>query len=135
MRTSSIVLCTLLICYCLYAQAQRGIVHMEAPTYPNVAQWAQIQGKATLSVMIGTDGKVLSVSVKAIQGKPLFGDEAAKNIKTWIFTPAPGETTQEVVYDYRLIEKAIFPCSYVVLESPQHVVIQSTVPYPDTKSR
>ena len=111
----------------------RGIVHMEVPQYPLVPRAALLQATVQLSVKVSRDGKVLSASVTSLKGNldksKALGPHAVENIKTWIFVEAKEETTEDIVYEYQLIPRRVFhPCSYVVVESPHHIIIKSEMP-------
>ncbi len=56
------------------------------PAYPEFAREAQIQGKVTLHVLVGKDGRVKSV--KVIKGVTGLNDAAVDAIKKWVFKPA-----------------------------------------------
>jgi len=56
------------------------------PTYPEFAREAQIQGKVTLHVLVGKDGRVKNV--KVIKGVTGLNDAAVDAIKKWVFKPA-----------------------------------------------
>lgn len=56
------------------------------PAYPEFAREAQIQGKVTLHVLVGKDGRVKSV--KVIKGVTGLNDAAVEAIKKWVFKPA-----------------------------------------------
>ena len=56
------------------------------PTYPEFAREAQIQGKVTLHVLVGKDGRVKNV--KVIRGVTGLNDAAVEAVKKWVFKPA-----------------------------------------------
>jgi protein TonB len=56
------------------------------PSYPEFAREAQIQGKVTLHVLVGKDGRVKSV--KVIKGVTGLNEAAVEAIKKWVFKPA-----------------------------------------------
>jgi len=56
------------------------------PSYPEFAREAQIQGKVTLHVLVGKDGRVKNV--KVIKGVTGLNDAAVEAIKKWVFKPA-----------------------------------------------
>ena len=56
------------------------------PTYPEFAREAQIQGKVTLHVLVGKDGRVKNV--KVIKGVTGLNEAAVDAIKKWVFKPA-----------------------------------------------
>ena len=56
------------------------------PAYPEFAREAQIQGKVTLHVLVGKDGRVKNV--KVIKGVTGLNEAAVDAIKKWVFKPA-----------------------------------------------
>jgi len=56
------------------------------PVYPEFAKEAQIEGRVTLHVLIGTDGRVASVRV--IKGVTGLNEIAVGAVKHWVFRPA-----------------------------------------------
>ncbi len=56
------------------------------PSYPEFAREAQIQGKVTLHVLVGKDGRVKNV--KVIKGVTGLNEAAVDAIKKWVFKPA-----------------------------------------------
>ena len=56
------------------------------PVYPEFAREAQIQGKVTLHVLVGKDGRVKNV--KVIRGVTGLNDAAVEAVKKWVFKPA-----------------------------------------------
>ncbi len=68
-----------------YEDEPTPIIRVE-PSYPEFAREAQIQGKVTLHVLVGKDGKVKNV--KVIKGVKGLDDAAVEAIKKWVFKPA-----------------------------------------------
>lgn len=56
------------------------------PAYPEFAREAQIQGKVTLHVLVGKDGRVKNV--KVMKGVTGLNEAAVEAIKKWVFKPA-----------------------------------------------
>jgi periplasmic protein TonB len=56
------------------------------PAYPEFAREAQIQGKVTLHVLVGKDGRVKNV--KVVKGVTGLNEAAVEAIKKWVFKPA-----------------------------------------------
>lgn len=56
------------------------------PTYPEFAREAQIQGRVTLHVLVGKDGRVKNV--KVIKGVTGLNDAAVEAVRKWVFKPA-----------------------------------------------
>lgn len=59
-----------------------------APPYPEDARAAGRQGKVTLRLRIGTDGRVESVKLLASSGTSSLDDSALTTVKRWRFEPA-----------------------------------------------
>jgi hypothetical protein len=111
----------------------RGVIHMEVPEYPIVPRGALLQASVQLRVQVSKDGKVVSADVNSISGNleksRMLGGYAVENVKTWIFADAQKDTIEDILYEYKLISRRVFhPCSYVVLDSPHHIVIRSEMP-------
>lgn len=92
------------------------VLSLSTPKYPIEARSRNIEGKVTLHISIGPDGKVLSA--KGVGGHPLLAAAAEENVREWVFGPFPpdGEFPiwHTVVYEFRLEGD---PLS-VVLEPP-----------------
>lgn len=58
-----------------------------APTYPESMRAAGLEGTVPLEVLIGFDGKVVSVRVVSAQVHPEFAKAAADAVRQWEFTP------------------------------------------------
>jgi protein TonB len=58
------------------------------PAYPSAASRRGIEGAATLSFVIGTDGCVSDCRVISTEGHPSFGEAARAAVETWRFEPA-----------------------------------------------
>ena len=56
------------------------------PVYPADAQAARVQGVVILEVVVGTDGRVQSVTV--LRSIPLLDQAAVDAVKQWVFSPA-----------------------------------------------
>jgi TonB family protein len=100
------------------------VVHIEAPTYNNVARFAGLQGEVVIKVEINPDGKV--TSAHSLSGNSLLRQEADKNIRTWVF--ATGESrAMEVHYIFRLEEPKVEnnPPTRVTFDLPHTVTLVS----------
>jgi protein TonB len=61
-------------------------VQAPPPAYPDFAREAQIQGKVTLHVLVGKDGRVKDV--KVFKGVTGLNDAAITAVRKWVFKPA-----------------------------------------------
>ena len=59
-----------------------------APPYPEEARAAGLQGKVTLRLRIGVDGRVESLKILASSGTPSLDESALATVKQWRFEPA-----------------------------------------------
>ena len=59
-----------------------------APPYPEEARAAGLQGKVTLRLRIGVDGRVESLKLLASSGAPSMDESALATVKQWRFEPA-----------------------------------------------
>ena len=59
-----------------------------APPYPEAARAAGLQGKVTLRLRIGVDGRVESLKLLASSGTPSLDESALATVKQWRFEPA-----------------------------------------------
>lgn len=57
-----------------------------APIYPELAKKAGLEGMVTVSVLIGTDGRV--EQVKVLKSIPMLDESAISAAKQYVFTPA-----------------------------------------------
>ena len=56
-----------------------------APTYPDIAKQARVQGVVILECTISPQGKV--TDVKVLRGIPLLDDAAKEAVRQWVYTP------------------------------------------------
>jgi periplasmic protein TonB len=56
------------------------------PTYPQIARVARVSGTVELLVLVGRDGRVLSVEV--LSGSPLLAAAAKQAVEQWRYRPA-----------------------------------------------
>lgn len=59
-----------------------------APPYPDEARAAGLQGKVTLRLRIGVDGRVESLKILTSSGVPSLDESALATVKQWRFEPA-----------------------------------------------
>lgn len=70
--------------------ANRKIKSKVAPAYPELAKKLGIVGLVRLEVLVATDGKVKTVTVKG--GNPVLAEAAEKAIAKWRYTSGVEET-------------------------------------------
>ncbi len=62
------------------------LISQVIPTYPQIARVARISGTVELLVLVGRDGRVLSVEV--LSGSPLLAAAAKQAVEQWRYRPA-----------------------------------------------
>lgn len=67
------------------SDAAARLIEQPRPVYPPEAKAARIQGVVALQIRIGTDGRVIDVSV--ISGHPLLVDAAVEAVRQWVYRP------------------------------------------------
>ena len=72
----------------------RKVVSKVAPQYPNLARPLHLQGSVRADVVVGSNGKVMSVEVKG--GHPLLAKAAQDALSQWTWEPAPHQTHENV---------------------------------------
>lgn len=80
-------------------------VYCPDPQYTDEAREAKLQGRVTLRVLVGTDGRASQIQLMQGIGMGL-DDRAVQSIRSWKFTPAhdatrravPSWITIEVIY-------------------------------------
>ncbi len=78
----------------LFAQQQQSdedivkpvLIRKVTPHYPPAAKESRTQGKVTLEVTVGKDGKVVNVTVK--DGDAVLAEAAVEAVKEWEYEPA-----------------------------------------------
>jgi protein TonB len=66
--------------------------HFETPVYPDLAREAGIEGTVRVKVLVGTDGKVLAVSVVSSDVTPAMEQAALAAARKCLFNPAKQRT-------------------------------------------
>jgi protein TonB len=64
-----------------------SLINNVKPKYPEIAYANRIEGKVTVGMLVGTDGKVLATKV-VNSTNDIFNDEAVAAVKQWVFKPA-----------------------------------------------
>ena len=74
------------------------VIIRRKPTYPRSAQRAGFQGTTTLTITIGTTGRVTSVHITKSSGHAALDNAAVSAARTWKFKPAKNGLGQAVPY-------------------------------------
>jgi protein TonB len=75
-----------------------SVISRRKPTYPRSAQRAGLQGTTTLTITIGTTGRVTSVRISKSSGHTALDNAAVSAARTWRFKPAKNGLGQAVPY-------------------------------------
>ena len=59
-----------------------------APSYPALAREQGLEGEVVLTVLVGADGRVVDVHVKASSGAPVLDEAAVGAVRQWTFEPS-----------------------------------------------
>ncbi|MBS7792847.1 energy transducer TonB [Roseococcus sp. SDR] len=59
-----------------------------APSYPEAARLRGEQGTVGLEIAVGTDGRVITVTVARSSGSPMLDAAARRAVQEWRFRPA-----------------------------------------------
>ena len=70
----------------VYRDDEPVLVKAVSPKYPDLARSSGIEGKVTLNVLVGVDGRVQKVDV--VSGVPVLNDAAIEAVKQYLFKPA-----------------------------------------------
>ena len=77
----------------------RTVIKYVRPVVPEMARKMGLKGMVKLEAVVAASGKV--VAVKALGGHPLLVDSATLAVKSWVFAPAPQETTTTVTLNFQ----------------------------------
>lgn len=61
--------------------------HTPLPPYPAAAREQRLEGLVVLSVLVGTSGRVVDVSVATSSGAPILDEVAVGAVRKWTFVP------------------------------------------------
>jgi protein TonB len=75
-----------------------SIISRRKPTYPRSARRAGLQGTTTLTITIGTTGRVTSVRITKSSGHTTLDNAAVSAARSWKFKPAKNGLGQAVPY-------------------------------------
>lgn len=70
-----------------YVEREPAAIKEVKPEYPGIARDAQIEGRVTVRVLIGKDGRVLDAVLAENIQVPMLNDAALKAARLWRFTP------------------------------------------------
>lgn len=88
---------------CRLAVAGRCLLTLDRVTYPSRSVKAGQACAIRLEAVIGQDGKVTRVRASGPEAQTgALAETAARNLKSWCFTPSASETPFQITYDYRL---------------------------------
>jgi hypothetical protein len=101
------------------------------PDYPRIGLVARVEGTVTVSLDVGSDGKVLAAH--GAGAPPLLIKAAEQNVRNWTFGFAGRPRTfpyrWTVLYDYKLVDSDVQPaCPTIVMHLPDRVEITSMAP-------
>jgi TonB family protein len=86
-------------------EQQKHLVASVAPSYPEVARLASIEGDVTLRILVDEDGTVRDI--RPISGPPVLGRAALRAVEQWRYAPAlvdghPVDVVTTVTFSFRL---------------------------------
>lgn len=71
----------------VYVEEVPQAVRKVKPEYPELAQRAGVEGTVAVYVMVGKDGRVLSVELDGKEQVPMLNEAALAAARQWVFTP------------------------------------------------
>jgi TonB family protein len=69
------------------------------PDYPNVLKEGHFDGQIRMAATVSPNGTVTKVDVKG--GNPMLAQYASQAVMKWKFAPAPAQTVEEVVLNFK----------------------------------
>ena len=75
-------------------QQERKVVRKVAPSYPEFARHASLNGTVKFEALVASDGTVKSVKIKG--GHPVLAEAAVQAVNKWKFEPAANESHESV---------------------------------------
>lgn len=66
---------------------EAAVINKVKPKYPDIAYANKITGQVMISILIGTDGRVLDTKILK-SSNDIFNDDAIAAVKQWVFKPA-----------------------------------------------
>jgi TonB family protein len=82
----------------LQAQEGRKALSNPAPSYPEVAKRLRLVGTVKVQIVIGVDGRIKEKSF--IGGHPVLVNAVEETLKNWKYSPASGETTTQLEFNF-----------------------------------
>ena len=79
-------------------RADRRILTMVKPAYPQTLKSLHIEGLVRLTVVVQPNGSVTDIDVHG--GNPILVENAVKAVKNWKYAPGPAQTKEEVVLNF-----------------------------------
>ena len=80
-------------------KSSRKVVSDVKPVYPPTLKEMHIGGMVRLTAIVLPNGSVVAVEVHG--GNPILVENAVKAVKLWRYAPAPAQTEEEVVLDFK----------------------------------
>jgi len=84
-------------------QGPPGIVANPAPVYPPAALLERRAGRVLLRVAVNAAGRVERLGVHQSSGHADLDQAAVETVRQWLFTPAAGSATREVLVPVRFV--------------------------------
>jgi len=81
------------------SKSTRKVVSEVKPVYPPTLKSMHIEGLVRLTAIVLPNGSVVAVEVRG--GNPILVENAVKAVKAWKYAPAPAQTEEEVVLDFK----------------------------------
>jgi TonB family protein len=81
------------------SKSTRKLVSEVKPVYPPTLKSMHIEGLVRLTAIVLPNGSVVAVEVRG--GNPILVENAVKAVKAWKYAPAPAQTEEEVVLDFK----------------------------------
>jgi TonB family protein len=77
----------------------RKVVSDVKPVYPPTLKEMHIGGLVRLTAIVLPNGSVVAIEVHG--GNPILVENAVKAVKQWRYAPAPAQTEEDVVLDFK----------------------------------
>ncbi|MGH7729653.1 MAG: energy transducer TonB, partial [Candidatus Eiseniibacteriota bacterium] len=71
----------------VYVEREPEAITEVKPEYPRIAQEAGVEGRVTVHVLVGKDGRVLDAVLAAKIQVPMLNEAALAAARRWVFTP------------------------------------------------
>ncbi|HKV79848.1 MAG TPA: energy transducer TonB [Candidatus Sulfotelmatobacter sp.] len=81
------------------AKTARKVVVRVEPEYPDFFRNGHFEARVIAEATVLPNGSVSSVEIKG--GNPMFAEFATKALMKWKYVPAPVQTVEQVVFNFR----------------------------------